>query len=297
MTVSIDQRAVTYWSDPSKHTWDELWLNHPVVRAKVNEIVTGRPDLWPIACLRSAVPERLPLARAASIGCGVGNLEKSLVELDLVGTVIGVDVTEATLRTATARMEALGFGDRAKFECADAREFLAGVSGLDAIFFHASLHHFERLPGLMKLVRDALKPGGILYLDEYVGPSRSEFRWSDVIRWNLIYWSLPRSVRRTKVIRKPINRDDPSEAIDSSSILPSVDLYFETIYRRDYGGNVLAPIYPSLLRPDQPGGPTPIVFDKAVRSLLARDCIVAHKSPSYNAVVIAQPRSDRFGRS
>jgi hypothetical protein len=119
-------------------------------------------------------------------------------------------------------------------------------------------------------VRRALAPRGILYVDEYVGPSRDEWGWRHLLRWNVVYRSLPAAARRTHVIRRPINREDPTEAIASSGILPAVESHFRVLARRDYGGNLLAPIYPSLLRSDQPGGPPPELFDGAVRDLLDR---------------------------
>ena len=84
---------MSYWSDPGKHGWDELWQNHPAVRAWINRRVTGDPSKWPIEWLPRIVPDRLPFRRAVSIGCGLGNLERSLVELGVAVRVTGVDAS------------------------------------------------------------------------------------------------------------------------------------------------------------------------------------------------------------
>jgi hypothetical protein len=98
-------------------------------------------------------------------------------------------------------------------------------------------------------------------------------------------------VRRTRVIRRPINREDPTEAVASSAILPGVAEYFRVLARRDYGGQLLAPIYPSLRRPDQPGGPTPELFDRVVGELLDReDRLLAGGGGSFQSIVVAEPR-------
>jgi SAM-dependent methyltransferase len=287
----VDAEGIAYWSRPEHHAWDGVWLNHPLARAHANQRVTGRPDLWPIASLRATLPDRLPLRRTASIGCGVGNLERSLVELDFVQTVIGVDYSQNALDVASERATAAGFGDQVSYRCAEARDFLTEEREFDAIFFHSSLHHFTGLDALLGQVREALRPDGILYLDEYVGPSRNEWSWRDLLRWNRIYWTLPLPARRTRVIRAPINRDDPSEAIESSGILSAVEAHFEIALRRDYGGNILAPIYPSLRRPDQPGGPTETAFDDVVRRLMALDDVASASGNSFHTVIIARPRS------
>jgi SAM-dependent methyltransferase len=283
---------LSYWSDLEKHGWDELWLNHPSVRARANLRVTGDPGKWPIQWLPDVVPDRLPFRRALSIGCGVGNLERSLVELSYVESVTGIDSSAEALERARRSAEAAGMSGRVAYALADARERLPAERGVDAIFFHSSLHHFDRLPDLLGRVRGALAPRGILFLDEYVGPARDEWTWRHLVRWNRVYWKLPTPVRRTRVIRRPINREDPTEAIESSGILPAAEEHFRVIARRDYGGNLLAPIYPSLLRPDQPGGPSRALFDDAVERLLLREERLLEREPgsSYHAVVVAEPR-------
>jgi SAM-dependent methyltransferase len=281
---------VTYWSDLEKHGWDEIWMNHPAVRARINERVTGDPARWPIHWLTEVAKDRIPFSRSLSIGCGVGNFERSLVELGLVRQVTGIDLSEEALAQARRSAEEAGMSVSIAYVAADAREYLRETRDLDAVFFHASLHHFDRLPEFLALVRESLKPRGILYLDEYVGPARTEWTWRHLVRWNSIYWRLPRAVRRTRVIRRPINREDPTEAIESSGILPAVERHFRVIARRDYGGNLLAPIYPSLLRPNQPDGPAAAEFDAAVVSLSAREDALLRREPGFNAVVVGEPR-------
>jgi len=222
---------MSYWSDPGKHGWDELWQNHPAVRAWINRRVTGDPEKWPIEWLPRVVPDRLPFRRAVSIGCGLGNLERSLVELGVVGRVTGVDASVEAVGQARSAASAAGLTDRISYVAADAWTFLAATRGLDAVLFHSSLHHFDRLADFLGLVRAALSPRGILYLDEYVGPARGEWTWRHLLRWNRLYRGLPAAVRRTRVIRRPINREDPTEAIESSGILPAVERHFRVLAR------------------------------------------------------------------
>ena len=263
-------------------------MNHPLVRERINRRVTGDPALWPIQWLARVVPDRVPFPTALNIGCGLGHLERSLLDHALVSHVTGIDTSTAAVdearRSADARAGAVSF------LVADAWRFLRECEPFDAVFFHASLHHFDRLPEFLRLARRALKPRGILYLDEYVGPSRDEWSWRHLARWNLVYRALPAAARRTHIIRRPINREDPTEAIASSGILPAVARHFRVLERRDYGGNLLAPIYPNLLRPDQPGGPPAELFDGTVRKLLdAEERLLARGAPTFQAVVVAEP--------
>ena len=280
--------AQGYWTDLRSHAWDELWMNHPLVRERINQRVTGDPGLWPIQWLAKVVPDRVPFPSALNIGCGLGHLERSLVDHGIVVHVTGIDTSATAVEEARRLNEA---GGRASFVVADAWRFLRECDPFDAVFFHASLHHFDRLPEFLGLVRRALKPRGVLYIDEYVGPSRREWTWKHLVRWNLVYRGLPAAVRRTHLIRRPINREDPTEAIASSGILAAVAAHFRILVRRDYGGNLLAPIYPNLLRPDQPDGPPAELFGRVVLGLLDReDRILARGASTFQAVVVAEPR-------
>jgi SAM-dependent methyltransferase len=163
----------------------------------------------------------------------------------------------------------------------------------DAVFFHGSLHHFEDGAGTLERVARALKPQGILYLDEYVGRSRGDWRPWHLLIPNLVYWTLPGSVRRTRIIRSPVTDEDPTEQVCSADILPSMERFFRLLERKDYGGNLLLLIYPSLRRPG-PGGSDRAVFHRAVSRLVALEDAMLRQPPwtregSLHAVLWAEP--------
>lgn len=272
-----------YWSDVRRHDdWDAMWMGHPRVRAWINRRVSGDPAMWPIGCLPQVIPERLPLPRVLSVGCGVGNLERSLLELGYAARVVGVDESEAAVAEAAARARNAGFADRVEYRVEDARATLSRGERWDAVFFHASLHHFDRIGELLERVREALRPKGILYVDEYVGPSRDEWTLTRLVLLNLVYRRLPRAARRARLVRAPISREDPTEALHSSRIPGEVAARFRVLERRDYGGNLLFVIYPNLRRPGEP-------FEDAVATLLRREEDLASRGvPGYFSVIVAE---------
>src|SRR2546423_452976 len=152
-------RLVNYWDNLAHHADEQIWMAHPLVRRAINERVSGDPDIWPITALRVRLGRT---ARSAlSIGCGTGGLERSIVDENISHDVTGIDISEAPL--AEARRLA---GDRPiQYRVADAWSFLR-ENAFDAIFFHGSLHHFDRLDELMELVARALRPNGFLWYDE-----------------------------------------------------------------------------------------------------------------------------------
>jgi len=262
---------VSYWEELAHHCDEQMWMAHPLVRRAINERVTGDPNVWPITALRRTA------ATALSIGCGTGGLERSIVDAGISPDVTGIDISETPLAEARKLAE----GRPIRYVVADAWTFLRENS-FDAIFFHGSLHHFDRLDELMDLVAHALKPGGFLWYDEYVGPSRDEWSWRELLPMNIAYYRLPCAMRRPKLVRAPVNREDPTEAIASSQIVPATMRRFRIAERHDYGGNLLSFIYPNLRRTRD--------FDYWIAKLIEWDGAAMRKRPSYSTVVIAEPR-------
>jgi SAM-dependent methyltransferase len=287
---------LTYWDSIERHTvLDDLWMSHPRVRERINLRVSGDPGTWTTTWMKSRLQPLLPLGRAVSIGCGVGGFERDMVRQGIVSSITGLDLSETCIRKAVELAREAGYGSQIHYESRDAREWLRTASDLDAVFFHASLHHLDRLDELMGLVRRSLRPGGVLFLDEYVGPSRHEWRLRDLVLHNALYYLLPKSVRRVGRIRAPINHEDPTEAVCSSEIERAVAAHFDIRERRDYGGNLLWILYPNLRRPNQTPGSVPEDFEEAVGFLLdAEDVLLRHprltRSRSHFTVILAQPR-------
>jgi 2-polyprenyl-3-methyl-5-hydroxy-6-metoxy-1,4-benzoquinol methylase len=275
---------VPYWDELEHHTdLGDIWMSHPLVRAAINRRVSGDPNVWPMAAVAEWLRPRLPLVKALSIGCGAGALERSLIELGAATEITGIDVSDSALDEA--RREAAARGMSIDYRNAEARAFLRDhPRAFDAVFFHQSLHHFDALDGLMTLVGGALRDDGVLVVDEYVGPSRDEWSVARLVSANIVYRLLPRGTRRAKIVRAPINREDPTEAVASSQIVPAIERHFRVTQRRDYGGNLLALIYPNLDR-------TSPLLDDAVTTLLAKEeRMLARGASSFYSVIVAMMR-------
>jgi O-antigen biosynthesis protein len=272
-----------YWNELEHHQdVSHFWMAHPRVRAMINRRVTGDPELWPTGWFRREFGSRMPFARALSIGCGQGNLERDLATRGIVSSVTGIDVAPAPLAFATK--EAEGFPIR--YESADAYEYLrARPRSFDAIFFHASLHHFDRVDEVVRLASDALAPGGLLYVDEYIGPSMSEWNIARLVPLNIIYYRLPRVLRRPKLVRAPINPEDPTEAVASAEIAPAIERHFRVLTRRDYGGNLLSIIYPNLNKT----APREVLEQAVERLIGMEDRMLAAGKPSWHSVMVCEP--------
>lgn len=243
---------MTYWNDIDNHVGDErlsrLWLADADIRRAVNAAVAGSPDEWPLEWFAREYAGILPFERCAVIGCGTGALERDLLLKRIATHVTAIDVAPAAVQFAEEEAERSGLHPHISYAVSDAAAFLRANDGVfDAVFFHGSLHHLEPVEEILRLAKTALRPGGLLYLDEYIGPSMRHWTWWRLAAANAAYYALvPRALRRPRLIRAPRNPDDPSEMVDSASIRSAVHRVFRVVSERGYGGNILGLVYPNL---------------------------------------------------
>jgi SAM-dependent methyltransferase len=224
------------------------WLGVLPVRRWVNRRMTDDPDKLYIQRFLEGLSSRWPLPRAASIGCGVGDLERGAADLGAVATIVGSDIGEGSIRVAREAAAAQGLSDRVRYEVADAAEFLekriAAGERFDLIFFHGVLHHLIDLERVVDGAAQALReqPPGLIYIDEYMGPSRG--RWTDEILAPAqgLFGKVPERFRRTPAVYPPIAMEDPTEMIRSDEIERIVRERLEIVEWMPYYGNVLNPL-------------------------------------------------------
>ena len=253
------------------------WMGLLPVRLHINECIGGGQLKWPIEWFESWLQGRT-FARALSIGCGAGALERQLIERGLCARVDAFDASLASLHIAREAARDL---PGIRYFAADFNHCLLPGNTYDVVFLHQSAHHVRRLERLFMQILRALKPDGILYLDEYVGPSRFEWSAERLAPQQAFYGALPRETRRTDVLPFPIQQDDPTEAIRSSAIEPALEIGFDVAARRPYGGTLLSIVLPQLATLDEKTLP---YFIGCERALLAAGM------PSFYAVIVATPK-------
>jgi SAM-dependent methyltransferase len=272
-------REVTTPVTPPAHSWTA----HLAVRHYINRSIGGGDGTWPLDWFQGRYPSQV-FERALSIGCGSGALERDLVRRGIVRSIEAFDASPASIELARELAAKENLGDRIHYSIADFNTAVLKPAAYDLVCFHQSLHHVDALEHLLREVRRALKPGGMLYLDEFVGPSRTY--WNEVtIRWySAIYRLFPRSLRYFEEFAMPVQLEDPSEAIRPSEILPLLRIGFSIEEFRGYGGNVLAMLFPDLL--------VERLTDAQVEAMIAAErAMIAAGAAPYHAVIVARPRS------
>ena len=231
--------------------WAAYPTSHPVVLGEMNRRATGRPDHDGYVALRALLlrqGQRLPLARAASLCCGAGGLERRLLEEGLLAHCVGYDLANGALEQARAAAQAAGLGAALEYRQCDLDACGLGEQGLDLVLGYQGVHHLSRLEFVFDHVHAALRPGGIFHLQEFVGPDR--FQWTDRQLAEMTAWlrSVPEPYRRTLEgqVKEAAGRaslaemlaHDPTEAARSSMIEPLLAERFEILERRALGGTL-----------------------------------------------------------
>jgi len=220
------------------------WMEDPLVREYINRSISGNAEpMWPIDWFQRWLGGRR-FRRTLSIGCGSGALERDLVRRNVVDSIDAFDGSTNSLRLARQNADAEGLGKRIRYFAADFNEPALPPRTYDAVFIHQAAHHVAKLEKLYRAILRSMTPDAILYLDEYIGPSR--FDWNDqtIAAHRTAFESYPTGARRVESLPLPIHAYDPSEAFRSDEIVPQLNVGFEIAEMRGYGGNLLSVIYP-----------------------------------------------------
>ncbi len=151
------------------------WEAEPLIQQRINAKISGDAEIgWIEYTLDKYFAGRLPLEECLSLGCGSGQLERSLAQRRAFTHCDAYDVSSASIQRARDLAAAAGTSAIAYY-VEDVNSILLPHRLYDAVWIHAAMHHFRALEHISSQIAQALKPGGLLILNEYVGPSRFQF--------------------------------------------------------------------------------------------------------------------------
>ena len=260
----LRQRGVSFLA--SKFTWaaqdrtrsafDDVtleaanWWIIPAVRQRWNRLITGDPEkIYEAHFMEKHLSGRSDL-RMLSLGAGISSHELVFAQSTHFSKVVCVDIASNLLAAAEAKAKGLGLQNM-EFRAEDLYAMDWPDEHYDVVLFHAALHHFEDVEGLLKTkIKPTLKRGGVVLINEYVGPNRLQFPKGQIEAINKALQLIPHSFRRrfkTNVIKHKVSGPglwrmilaDPSECVDAASIIPALHHHFTILEERPYGGNLL----------------------------------------------------------
>jgi SAM-dependent methyltransferase len=222
----------------------------PAVRARWNERVSGDANLDARDYLaRRHLAGRRQL-RGLSLACGAGHHERAWARTGCFARLEGCDLSPARIERARALARDEGLGGVLAFEVGDALAIERPPGSVDVVIAEGSLHHLSPLAVLFERIAGWLPPDGWFFVHDFVGPTRMQWTDRQLEAINGLLAALPERFRRrydggsikrslVRPSRLAMRLGDPSEAIESSQILPLLRRSFEVVELRELGGSLL----------------------------------------------------------
>lgn len=230
---------------PPKNWWDI-----PAVMERWNVMISGdaRIDYVSHFLARHLAGRRG--MTALSLGSGTGAREIALARTGAFSRIEGIDSSSARISYAARRAGEAGAGGIVRYEAGDAARVDPARGPYDLVVAEQFLHHVSPLEPTLSRVRELLGRDGLFMFDEFVGPSR--FQWTDaqLAAVNELLAELPPKYRtrwKSGTLKRRVHRPgrlavrlyDPTEAVESSRIVPLLQEMFDVVEIRGYGGAVL----------------------------------------------------------
>lgn len=222
------------------------WWESPTVRRHLNRLLDpaagdgideGLTHRARQRLTERGFPKDRGLPRGISIGGGQGIKEMLLLKANLVEHFELYELSKVRIAEGRARAQAEGLADRLRFIEGDAMQEARGP--YDLVHWNNALHHMLDVDQAVAWSHRVLAPGGLFYLDDFVGPTRFQWSSTSLKVASALRSRLPERLLRdprrpgqqlSKEVRRPnpetLARHDPSEAAQSGRILSAVRTWF-----------------------------------------------------------------------
>lgn len=252
--TSNEKKIMSVWS-AKENTIDRYgkgfhWVESKLVMEEINRRMSGDPNKdWVGYTMEAYLNKKRGSYIGLSLGCGMGVVERTLQKQKICKRLDAYDFAEGAIREAKnlAKEENLHIN----YSKINLNKSKLKKNTYDFIIANSVLHHIENLEFLFDQMDQSLVENGVIFTNEYVGPSQFQYTNEQVAVINDILNLLPEAYRKRVTdpkSLKPIfipptiesmNASDPSEAIRSAEIIDLLKKKFDIIEQRDFGGTLL----------------------------------------------------------
>jgi 2-polyprenyl-3-methyl-5-hydroxy-6-metoxy-1,4-benzoquinol methylase len=216
-TQEISKKWSEYTADRSagKNIGLSWWDAGPEICKRINRNISGDTECdYTTYTLSKYFNGKLPLTRCLSLGCGDGELERSLARQRAFSHCDAYDISEGSIKIAKKLALEEGF-ENISYSVADINNITLPSNFYDAVWIQGALHHFEALEHVSEQISQALTPEGILILNEYIGPNRFQFSARQKEIANLCLQLLPKKYRilGQEAVEMELKRSSPRKGM------------------------------------------------------------------------------------
>jgi SAM-dependent methyltransferase len=243
-------------SEHVKAAWRNLqvppknWWDIPAVRERWNLMISGDRNVDYYEYVDRKYLAGRDSLRGLSLGCGNGQRELRWAKLGKFSRIDAFDISKEHVEFAIAAAKEKGYDRIVDYRVADVNSIEMREDYYDVVLVEQSLHHFSPLELILQRVNSFLEPDGYLVVNEFVGPPRFQWTNRQMQATNGLLAILPAQYRtrwnsmavKTFAYKPGLLRmflSDPSEAIESSHILPLLRKLFDVVEVKGFGGNIL----------------------------------------------------------
>ncbi len=236
-----------YWSQTDCSASERNFYCFPALRVRACQLIFGeqdasRPDWCEHWTIQRFFHDRIPFGDCLSLCSGFGHVERTLASLGLAERYLGVDVADGAIAEARQRASAAGL-QNISYEVADLNSCELPTEAFDVIWANGALHHMADPDALAPRLYRALRPGGYLVANEYVGPDYQQVGLRQTELINATRLLLPPELREPDAwLPRPVRwflDNDPSECVRSSRVVPSLRAAFPEVDVRPFHGSLL----------------------------------------------------------
>jgi SAM-dependent methyltransferase len=234
--------------------WGEHFSDPDVIRVRQEDATAGallRVDRARIGLPEVARLQGLSFQHGLSLACGSGRAERHLMRAGICRSFVGIDIAPDALDEArrAAAEESLDIS----YQCGDLNDVSLPESAFDLVVTQNCLHHVLELEHLAEEIWKALRPGGYVWIDDFIG--ETQFQWTDarLAFVNGILSALPEKYRINRldnmkigpyVRPRPGTLGSPFEAIRSAEIVPVFKRWFDIEWRRE-SNSIMNLVFPT----------------------------------------------------
>ena len=281
------------------------WTGIPEIHLNHNFRVTGDRNAYWVTWLRDNYFQGGFAGDALSLGCGEGHLDRILKDCGFTfRSFTGLDISpRAVERARELATERGGLAPTTTYATADLNADTLPANAFDFIYFFQSLHHIEQLEHILGHCAAALRPGGLLMVNEYVGPSRFQWTPRQKSMADTLIMLLPPELRvdllagdgRLKTVSvaptvEEMILGDPSESVRSGDIERVLGEYFDVIADKPWGGTLTYLVFENIAGNFDPAN----VYHRSIVDLLIHhenQLIDLQVLPSDFKLLVARPRA------
>jgi SAM-dependent methyltransferase len=243
----IAQAARTWNERDIELTRGVAWNTIPYVGVAVTASLSESAEVNPTHLTFTELEKRYPAGtqdlRGIAIACGDMTSERDYFEhRTTVGFshVDGFDVSDVSMAKYVPR------GITFSAHSIDVNEVVLPEDSYDLAVGSHGLHHIANLSNCFTQLHRALKPKGLLYMYEWIGPEYLQLpRANRAVATVLLYALFPRAAQRTthegyvkgfRWMGHAKEQLDPSEACNSTVLMRECLQRFRQLHRFDHGG-------------------------------------------------------------